>query len=83
MSDVATQKWGVDRRIPAWGVILLLVAMLGQAAAAVAWGATASQRLSAVEQRQAELKNVPEQLGRIDERTEQMQKTLDRLAGRP
>lgn len=83
MTDVAAPKWALDRRIPAWGVVLFVLSVLGSGAGAVAFGAVASERLTAVERKQAEFKDVPERLGRIDERTLQMQKTLDQLAARP
>lgn len=81
MTDV-TPRVTLDRRVSILGALVLVLTLLGQAAAGVSYASKASQRLDTLEQQQADLKAMPAKIERIDERTEQMQKTLDRLEAR-
>lgn len=74
-----TPGWSLDRRISVWAILLLVIALLGQAGGGVSWATDASARLKAVEAKQAELKGVPVTLGRIDERLGNIERAIDRM----
>lgn len=70
----------VDFRVPAWGVFLFIMAMLGQTAALITWGAKLDERVSTLEKQQASYDKMAESVARIDERTNALVVTVNRMA---
>jgi Flp pilus assembly protein TadB len=82
MTDAAAAAVTLDRRVPLWGVIVFAAGLLASAGGAWAGLATDAYRIDRLEQAQRQLQDAPATLQRLDERTLQMQKQLDRLAPR-
>lgn len=76
----------LDRRIPVWGVILLVLAILGQSAGLLLWGARveASVKQNAadiivVQQKLDATAELAETVARVDERTKTLVTTMNRI----
>lgn len=79
----------LDRRIPVWGVILLVLAILGQSAGLLLWGARveASVKQNAadiviVQQKLDAATALAETVARVDERTKALAVTVNRIDDR-
>jgi hypothetical protein len=66
-----------DARKLNWAMIGVIVALVAQAATLVFWGGGINQRVSTLERAVTPLEDGT--LARLDERTEAMQKQLDRI----
>ena len=66
-----------DARKLNWAMIGVIVALVAQAATLVFWGGGINQRVSSLERAVTPLEDGT--LARLDERTEAMQKQLDRI----
>ena len=78
MSDIAADRWHLDRRVP----IALIVAILFQTAGALVWAGAASQRMNHLERQVAEDRDLSERTVRLEEQATHMRASLDRIEGK-
>jgi len=79
----------LDLQIPLWGIITMTLGLLGQTAALLIWGARIDQRVSQTESDIASLQSqlaaqakMVEVVGRLDERTQALVVTVNRIDAR-
>jgi hypothetical protein len=78
---LATGGW-IDMKIPLWGLITLAIGLLIQTASLVVWGAKMDQRVQMLEQRTDQMAAVSETVARMDERTQSLVATVNRIETR-
>lgn len=81
----SSPSW-IDFKIPAWGVITLVVGLLGQTATLLIWGAKIDDRVAQNERQITEIDNklaanakLAETVARVDERTQALVETVNRI----
>ena len=87
-AEPRTTSW-IDLKIPLWGVITLFLALVGQSATLLMWGARIDARvtentdaIAKVEARMAGTAHLSETVARVDERTKALQETVNRIEQR-
>jgi len=62
-----------------WTMVGVVIALLAQSGALIAWGAKMDTRVAALEQKVTGALQLSDTVGRLDERTKATQETVDRI----
>jgi hypothetical protein len=71
----------IDFKIPAWGVLTLILGLVGQSATLLMWGTRMDERIAVLEADSLKNGKLGETVARIDERTAALVTTVNRMAG--
>jgi hypothetical protein len=72
----------IDFKIPLWGVIVLSIGLAGQTGGLIWWGGKLDARVQQLEMRAAEDGKLAVTVARVDERTQALVQTVNRIESR-
>lgn len=73
--DASDSSWHLDRKVP----VAIIIAILGQTGGVIWWGATATERLSALERKVESAAPQAERLTKVETRLEAVQDGISEI----